>query len=75
MVGTQRVDPETGATFVAFVNESGSIVATSGPAVGAFPDLTGRATAADSATSNGLIDEGPIEQKPPRPTMEEYDFD
>ena len=33
--------PDTGATYVAFVNESGSLLATAGPALAAFPDLTG----------------------------------
>lgn len=31
----------TGATFVAYVNESGSLLATAGPALAAFPDLVG----------------------------------
>jgi D-alanyl-D-alanine carboxypeptidase len=33
--------PDTDAVFVAFVNESGSLVTTAGPALAAFPDLTG----------------------------------
>jgi hypothetical protein len=33
--------PDSGATYVAFVNESGSLLATVGPALAAFPDLTG----------------------------------
>jgi D-alanyl-D-alanine carboxypeptidase len=32
-------NPETGATFVAYVNESGSLLATFGTAIVAFPDL------------------------------------
>lgn len=34
-------NPDTGATFVAYVNESGSLLATAGPALAAFPDLAG----------------------------------
>lgn len=34
-------NPATGATFVAYVNESGSLLATAGPALAAFPDLAG----------------------------------
>ena len=34
-------NPETGAVFVAYVNESGSLLATAGPALAAFPDLGG----------------------------------
>jgi D-alanyl-D-alanine carboxypeptidase len=33
--------PDTGAIFVAIVNESGSLLATAGPALAAFPDLLG----------------------------------
>ena len=34
-------NPATGAAFVAIVNESGSLLATGGPALAAFPDLIG----------------------------------
>lgn len=34
-------NPETGAVFVAYVNEYGALPAVSGPALGAFPDRIG----------------------------------
>jgi D-alanyl-D-alanine carboxypeptidase len=34
-------NPETGAVFVAYVNEYGALPAVSGPALAAFPDLIG----------------------------------
>lgn len=34
-------NPSNGATFVTIVHESGSLLATVGPALAAFPDLVG----------------------------------